>query len=1121
MDIEASVVERLQKLRQWQLEQQERLLKQQQIQRDMLTQKQDCMYKALELSIQELDLNEDTLNINNSNEIDNNKINNKDLITLHNKSQIKESCIQMINDNISCISQNNSFENMILQQKSPTRNFNNNFDDIINIENHIKRQSKDEINSIISSEKEKQIENFFIDGIAPLPPDKTVINHISIDDIPIFSPKKDFHTLLEEKLKDNNEIEPLIKSNASSGNKIKKPFLRKGEGLTRFKLNQKSQSSTLKIRSRSASFNNKTQSGFKYSKNENKSNKSTQDSKNAQLSKNIHCTNLAQKHLSLKNIPLPKKKIHSKSESNISSSHLKDYINEMKNTIELNSSDFHSGTHKELEEVRIFELLEEKAENSSFCSTSSTVTAFLQQSTPFKVKNAEYKTENNMKKTKQIIPINKVSKKQLDLKSSNQIFKCTTSNKDITDDITHSDFMPFENQKTNHDSIYENIQHIDENNTMKTNEDERILRNEIQSTYNEQNFCNVPVVEKNNEINDSLHVRFSEHNEYKTIGLTDTSNTSTESLATKCFLDDKLWSDSSILETESIIETIPIAFNMSQPSITMKSKMQELNYKTQNCEDIKQDNNSICETNIHQYVYHKDELEISDTEDQISNDEASNSYKNSQNNSISQKTDNYNIRTLKQYMKRYDNKEIDEYVHNCDNGKVTEYQENVKDLQETNGTIFKSELLRNRLLELEQEISIFRKENTALSMQRKKLHEDYKNLCKEYAEKEKNFEQNKKQMEERLQEEKKKLARQKAALENRMRDSQEKAQQSKLERQENQNLKQEIIKLTEEMQIKESRWNAAESRYKCQMRILKRENSKLKQETERLQNLKKNDRNKGKFGTSANTKVIHQINKQLDMQLKESQKINDALSQSDQKLMIKTVTNDQNIEKGKGYNCNHNKNIINKSESQTTITDVAKKRNLYENLIKEATSDLIEIQEQFNISENLNKSESELSHKFKKLGNKTSKKSYDECDIFFNHNNEIKINEDNQIKNIQLHMQNDHTSLIPSIKTYNEKSLASSDKSNTYITTTSSNKTKQDAKQDVTQIEYFDGSIEYRFPNGNIKKIFPDQGVTKLIYYNGDMRETNKDGKIKYFYASTCTWHTTMPDGLEILEFSE
>lgn len=192
-------------------------------------------------------------------------------------------------------------------------------------------------------------------------------------------------------------------------------------------------------------------------------------------------------------------------------------------------------------------------------------------------------------------------------------------------------------KKTNHDSIYENIQHIDENNTMKTNEDERILRNEIQSTYNEQNFCNVPVVEKNNEINDSLHVRFSEHNEYKTIGLTDTSNTSTESLATKCFLDDKLWSDSSILETESIIETIPIAFNMSQPSITMKSKMQELNYKTQNCEDIKQDNNSICETNIHQYVYHKDELEISDTEDQISNDEASNSYKNSQNNSISQK----------------------------------------------------------------------------------------------------------------------------------------------------------------------------------------------------------------------------------------------------------------------------------------------------------------------------------------------------------------------------------------------------------------------------------------------------------------------------------------------------
>jgi len=80
------------------------------------------------------------------------------------------------------------------------------------------------------------------------------------------------------------------------------------------------------------------------------------------------------------------------------------------------------------------------------------------------------------------------------------------------------------------------------------------------------------------------------------------------------------------------------------------------------------------------------------------------------------------------------------------------------------------------------------------------------------------------------------------------------------------------------------------------------------------------------------------------------------------------------------------------------------------------------------------------------------------------------------------------------------------------------NKTSMDI---VKQIQFPDGRIEYWYPNGNVKKIFPDQEVTKMIYYNGDVRETDKNRKIRYFYASTRTWHTTTPDGLEILEFPE
>ncbi|KOC66178.1 Centromere protein J [Habropoda laboriosa] len=952
MDLEATVVERLQKLRQWQLEQQERLLKQQQVQREMLTQRQDY-------------------------------------------------------------------------------------------------------------------------GIAPLPSNKTVINHISIDDIPIPSPRKDFHTLLEERLKDC-ENEHSKKSNINLGNKVKKPFLRKGEGLSRFKLNQQPQPTILKTRPRSASFTNNTQSGFKY-KNESKSNKTTRSSKNVQLSKSTHSTNVPQKHLCLKNIPLPKKKVRSKSESN--TSQLKDYVNEVKNTVELNTSDFHSGTQKELEEVRIFELLEEKAENSSFCSTSSAVVAFLHQSTPCKVKNAGCKTESGMLNAKQITPIIKTPKDQLILKS-NQVYKCATSNKNA--DI-YCNIAPIMNQKVIQNSVHKDV---------------------------------------------SLHVRFSEYNEYKTIGLTDTSSISTESLAVKTFSDEKVWSDSSTPET-STIETSSMPFKIPQSPMIIKV----LNYKTQCHKSNRQNNNSNCNVDIHQYICHKDESEFSDTADQFPDDKKSILHNYSQNHSSPQKIDNFHsIEASINHMDKCDNKKADECVNSNDDEVATEDQENKENLQEASETIFKSELLKNRLLELEQEINIFRKENTSLSIQRKKIQEDSRNLHKEYTEKEKKLEENRKLVEDRLQEEKKKLIREKAALESRMRDSQEKVQQSKLERQEMQNLKQELEQLKEETHIKESRWNAAQSRHKCQMRILKMENSKLKQEIEKLQNLKKsNIRNKEKSGTSSNTRAIHQINKQINMQFKESHKINGVSSEDDQKLIetaMKTanIINSQYIEEGKEHNYNSNKSVINE-KSQTTIVNLAKKRNLYENLIKEATSDLTEIQEQFDTSKNLNESSSDLSSKLKQLESKTNiikdncEKSYKESDISFNHDN---IN-----SNIQLHMQNDYTHFISPTKTYHEnhdKSVISKlydELSSTHVGSKSSCQSKLSIdKQGIKQIQHIDGSIEYHFPNGNVKKVFPDQGLTKLIYYNGDVRETNRDGKIKYFYASTGTWHTTMPDGLEILKFA-
>ena len=40
-----------------------------------------------------------------------------------------------------------------------------------------------------------------------------------------------------------------------------------------------------------------------------------------------------------------------------------------------------------------------------------------------------------------------------------------------------------------------------------------------------------------------------------------------------------------------------------------------------------------------------------------------------------------------------------------------------------------------------------------------------------------------------------------------------------------------------------------------------------------------------------------------------------------------------------------------------------------------------------------------------------------------------------------------------------------------------------------------------------------------MYYYNGDVKETNTSGPVKYLYSQTQTWHTTHPDGREVLQF--
>ncbi|XP_053995885.1 centromere protein J isoform X1 [Hylaeus anthracinus] len=1073
MNVEATIFERLQKLREWQLEQQERLMKQQQMQRDLLTQKQDSMYKALELSLQELDLDETVEHTNNSNKTEiTGETDDEDLIRVHNESQKGENHAELINNNESF------FQQQLSKKESQ--------EEVISIDSYANEQSigkvmfdvkTDTSLTLLSPRHGKRIEEFIIDGVAPLPSNKTPIKNICIDDIPVPSPKKDFNTLLEERLKDCGNIS-CERPNNNSVCKVKRPFLKKGEGLSRFKLNRESLLPRIKSRSRSASFSTSTQSNSKHSTIKPRYNNTTGSSRNT------HYTNSPQRQLCLKNVPLPKKKIRSKSESSASIKQSENYINKVKSKVELNTSATHSGTQEEMEEVRIFELLEEKAENSSFCSTSSTVVAFLQQSTPFKKKKGSFSTGNRIVNIQQhTSPVIKSPKSQSVLKS-NHAYICTTSNKSNN---SYCDLKPLMTQKELHSSLMKNNKMAYSTHKSITplldGKENTLLKDQVQSAHNEQNCYDVPNAQ--NDVDVSLHVRFSEYNEYKTIGLTDSSSISTESLTIQNFCDENAWSDPLTSEV-SDTEIMPMALEVPQSPIAI----------------------------------HNNEAEFSDTIDQSPDDEQSILDEYNEKNVTPPNANNFHcIETSRKCIEEYNSREVD----NCNNIAVTEDQEIVKTFQETNETIFKSELLKNRLLELEQEINIFRKENAALTVQRKKLQEDQKTLHKEYSEKEKALEESIKQAEDRLQEDRRKLIREKAALENRMRDAQGKAQQSKLERQEIQNLRQELEKLKDEVCIKERRWTAAQSRHKCQVRILKMENLTLKQEIERLQNLKKgNVRNKGKPGTFSNTKAIHQINKKLNVEFKESNNTNNNSPDDSDHKLIKSMMNATGMIDTQSIDDCYETDINEKLQKyQSGMVNVAKKRNLYKNLIKEATFDLTGVQEQPCTSENVTESISGLSNKLKNINSidNGSEKSNIYIDV-------PPSNDTNTNSNIQSLVQNENAHFVSpttmSHEDHNQKSTSSDEiLSSGYVTNISSQSSSNIDKQGVRQIQHPDGRIEYWYPNGNVKKVLPDQGLTKLIYYNGDVRETNKNGQVKYYYASTRTWHTTMPDGLEILEFAD
>ncbi|XP_025995715.1 centromere-associated protein E isoform X2 [Solenopsis invicta] len=1192
MDVDASIAERLQKLKQWQMQQQERLLKQQQIQREILNNEQDRIYKVLGLPGHDFDIiventkigyyptleNTEDMCVTHETEVDVQETMFDKTSKLQCDTNNSDGILKMINKGISM--------DVSLLYKDCNKEQRDNSDCTSIIADESRISMKDYSSDILSQRKE--LNNLLIEDTKPLSLNNSSNKCVSIDDILLPSPKKDFQTLLEEKLKKESEITLNAHTNAKI--KSKKPFLKKGQGLLRFKMSTNSHSPITITKRHSVPLSSNIQRTDRHDK----SRKSVVHKYVSPKSlDNVFDAN-GKRQLNLKTVPLPKK-VFSKSvipanrTCNVTS-------NQSKCLSEINTSDCDSKAEKELEEVRIFEFLEEKAENSSFCSTSSTVLAFLQQSTPFKIKNIL-----NQTREKNSITSNK--KQQNDERTSDVI-----EQKSKVQQVAHSEnsnlsiqrqIKQIEPCKRPHaitiDSYWNTVDSPPEEiqNLIPTNQ---ILQNsEIHTNHSENHVTSVvSVLSNSDEERDDLismgddrnlthdseadvnhHVRFSEYNEYRTIDSSDMSDTASSSL--KDYLDQQNWNDHfyDTLESSDIKKNLSLNYEeqIHDSSLKIVNNKRITTRQSLLQQDVTRHNKDSCNHLMETVCVSDEKKSASSYKDKLPDNKTC--YDNECISIIEEMVETSDEERFilssplsLSALSLPDTREVDEherkkYVlkNEPENiaEKITEVYTKVGEIgfypskEHTSQTnIFETELLKSRLLELEKEINIFRKESSALLLQRRKLQENETILRKQYAEKENNFEETKRRVQNQLEEEKKRVAREKIAMENRIRDAQEKARQNKIERQTTQNLQEQLEQLRDELNIKESRWSAAESRYKSELRVLRAEISKLKQEIANLQNTKRiNVRNFKKSTGQVITKAINQINKRIIVAPSKETSTNmrqDLLNTFSDTSVYDDNDEDKNENKEElimetinvndGFGQIEDDVTINKVKHKQADVELQakcnqkfsegnimkKKRYLYENLRKDATLDLEENQNPFYMESEILSDSQPIVTQIQNLNAKSTHNScFSSTNKNFEHTTVCVANNTKYYTNrtSEVNQDLDENDIRLEKEKEKEKHILSPEKNSSLHSSSCQSPINKISMDTVKQMQFSDGRIEYWYSNGNVKKIFPDQEVTKMIYYNGDVRETDRNKQIKYFYAATRTWHTTTPDGLEILEFPD
>ncbi|KAI5696084.1 hypothetical protein M8J75_007908 [Diaphorina citri] len=400
------------------------------------------------------------------------------------------------------------------------------------------------------------------------------------------------------------------------------------------------------------------------------------------------------------------------------------------------------------------------------------------------------------------------------------------------------------------------------------------------------------------------------------------------------------------------------------------------------------------------------------------------------------------------------------------------------------------ELLKKRLGDLENEIHVFRLENIKLNKERKEFEKDRAAFTRSKKTAEKALQEEKDAFTREMDEERSKLNREKKVFLKYAKDA--KNFPSKQEREDLSRLKAELQGLKEDAVKKETKWAASQARLRNHIKVLEAQNAELKVSFSSKKHI-------------SNTQIMNAINSQISKLTKSDLPPPNAKPPTSilKKTSHPSTTHNPNTHSispsSKNTHSNSPSSQANQSNSPGSKSNSSNQSNAPNFSLGSSHYSVDSAPSSYNLRGGEKGEELMPEDSFDRViyqsllgGERVGERKEEEPS-----------RDDDVIPIHTLNLGAPHTT-------------------STNTTTASDAEYKEIITADGTrERHYTDGRQEIHYPNGNTVIVSEAGKYIKMFYYNGDIKETDTgDRTVRYFYSESNTWHTTMPDGTEVLEFA-